>query len=1729
MDVFKLRNKLIQDYERYVSSFINIRDQRIRAKVQEELSQGLLWPEPLIQLNPSFAKGKLIDELVEEGILHQSCGKIFRKKGDGTNDPLRTHMHQEEAIRRACVGENYILTTGTGSGKSLAYIIPIVDRVLRQGSGNGIKAIVVYPMNALANSQHGELSKFLKLGFGKNKEPVTFGRYTGQESKEEREQIQNNPPDIILTNYMMLELILTRTNDKAIIKAAQSLEFLVLDELHTYRGRQGADVAMLIRRLKDTLASERIQCVGTSATLAGPGTYNEQQSEIAEMATNFFGTKFKPENIIGETLTKATDDCDINGADFKTTLKEAVQNSSYKDKTFEDFVSDPLAIWIENVFGVSYSTDSDRLVRATPQTIDSDGGAAIRLSENINLDIELCTQKIKDCLLAGYRIKNPDNKIPVFAFKLHQFVSRGDTVYASIEKEDKRYITVHGQKYVPGDRNKILLPLVFCRECGQEFYSVRCNQDNNTGQSIFEPRATNDRFSDQVSEPGFLYISTEKPWPDDRAEMVSRVPDAWLEEKNGTIRIRPNRVRQLPQNRYITLNGKQCSPEEDGQKITYISERFRFCPHCGVAYGSWSRSDFGKVGTLGSEGRSTATTIMSLSAVRQLQVEDIISQKARKLLSFTDNRQDASLQAGHFNDFVEIGILRAVIYKAAADSGTEGLRDDELTQKIFKVLHNVDKFSIESYAQDPTVRYRQKDDTEKAFRDVIGYRIYRDLQRGWRITAPNLEQCGLLNIEYLSLNELCGEDRDWEGLHPLLSMAGQQVRKKVCQTLLDYMRRELAILVEYLNPEFHERLRLRCNQWLKEPWAIDEDEKLEEARILYPCSRPKHSAYNSVYLSPRGGFGQYLGAAGTFPDCSDKLTPDDKQKIILDILKTLRLAGIITVVDNIKGEDKTPGYQIKAGAMVWKAGDGTRTFHDPISVPNQSELKAEPNAFFVDYYKNTALDTVGIYAKEHTAQVPTELRIERENSFKNAELPILYCSPTMELGVDISELNVVNMRNIPPTPANYAQRSGRAGRSGQPALVFAYSSLGSPHDQYFFRRPELMVAGAVVPPRLDLANQDLVVSHIHAIWLEELKQSLGRTLCDILDVSGEIPSLTLKDDIRDAINNKTAIQRAKIRAERVLETILTELDNSDWYSDTWLEEVFTVIITQFDQACERWRSLYRAALSQANEQHKITIDASRSGEEKKTAERLRREAKAQLDLLTEARSTYISDFYSYRYFASEGFLPGYSFPRLPLSAYIPGRRGKTDEDKFLSRPRFLAISEFGPRAIVYHEGSQYQINRVILPVTEEGPVIHYIKQCHSCGYIYHETENDNPDICERCGEELQVTYRNLFRMENVSTRRRQRINSDEEERFRMGYELKTGFSFARKNGHPICREAIVTNKDGENILKIYYAHTATLYRINLGWSRRKNKNQYGYALDLERGYWAKNEQMQKEDPDDPMSPNIKVVIPYVEDRRNCLLFEPSFPLSIEQVASLQSAIKNAIQTEFQLEDSELATEPLPDLDNFKQILIYESAEGGAGVLRRFLDDSSALPRVAKRALSICHFDPETGADLEKSITAKETCEAACYDCLMGYGNQRIHSLLDRQVIKDILLEIANATVKQSPALKSRGDHLKMLLNRCESELEKNWLRYLEEFNLNLPSHPQKLIKECQTRPDFFYENHSLAVYVDGPFHEYPDRQERDKQQERKMRATGYSVVRFSHKDDWKEVVAKYPNVFGRIE
>jgi len=1710
----------VGEYAEYVRGFISIKDDRIKEKVKDELDAGLLWPDPHVGITPSFEPGMTVDELVAGGVLHPECARIFRRKteSDPTGQPLRLHKHQEDAIRAARSGRSYVMTTGTGSGKSLAYVIPIVDEVLRKPS-KGIKAIVVYPMNALANSQLGELTKFLKLGFPDGHGPVSFERYTGQESDERRNEIIASPPDILLTNYVMLELILTRPRERALVTSARGLRFLVFDELHTYRGRQGADVAMLIRRTREaTQAGPQLTCIGTSATIAGEGTPHDQRRQVAEVASLIFGTQIASDDVIGETLTRGTPQVDFADPGARAALKHSISTSHDELWTYSDYVSDPLSSWIEQTVGLQ--TIDGNLVRRPPAPLAE---TSATLAELIGEAPQQCASALELHLQRGYTVTQPGTDFPAFAFRLHQFLSRGDTVFASLESVEERAISVERQHFVPGDRSRVLFPLAFCRQCGAEYYTVR--RIGEGAIQRIEPRDFDDKQPPtRDSKDGYLYLRSDPAWPEASDAILDRVPEEWVDENNGVRRIKSHYRQYLPRTEAVLPDG---NPDRGGVICQFVPRPFVMCLSCGVSY-SARTGDFSKLATLGSGGRSTATSIASLSTIRWLRANDEVKD-ARKLLAFSDNRQDASLQAGHFNDFVQSTLLRRALLRAARAAGPDGLGHDGLAQAVFANL----EVAFEDYAANPLAEFAAKTNAERALRSVLAYEVYLDISRGWRLSSPNLEQCGLLTFIYESLTAICSAEEHWSASHPALATASPGTREKVAKALLDHMRRQLCIKVEYLDANEQESIRQQSQQHLIEPWALDPSDRLTYASILYPGPAASAGFGGAEFLSSRSGFGRYLRRASTFSQFSGKLTPDDADHIVHDLLERLVVAGIVTHAKPVE-KGGQPGYQLLASGMRWVAGEGKQGYHDVVRMPGLPPEGVAVNPYFRDRYAELAGGVVA-RAREHTAQVPAEVREQREHEFREGRLPVLYCSPTMELGIDIASLHVVGMRNVPPTAANYAQRSGRAGRGGSPAspaYVFTYCSTGSPHDRYFFRRQNLMTGGTVSVPRLDIANEDLVRAHVDSIWLAESKQSLGRGLTDILDLAGDAPTMKLLESVRASLNDKTHRDNAAQRAANVLHDVLPLLEQSSWWHPEWLERTVESIPSRFEDACSRWRGLFGSALAQAKAQNAVIHDATRSVEEKRDAERRRQQAEAQMKLLTVGDDRAQSDFSSYRYFASEGFLPGYSFPRLPLSAFIPGRRGAGGSDDYLQRPRFVAITEFGPRNIIYHEGSRYVVNQIQLPFRAEAggdsPLMtETAKRCGNCGYLHIGRDRD---LCESCGAALEEPLDSLVRLSHVLARRRDRINSDEEERQRQGYDIWSAARFAERNGKPSARVARVIDQ-GQHIATLEYGEAATLWRINVGWRRRNPGQPLGYNVDVERGYWAKGSDDQDDDEIDDAknAKRIQRIIPYVQDHRNCLLLSFTEIPEPKVLASLEAALRVAIAARYQLEDEEIAAEPLPARERRTRVLLYEAAEGGAGILRHLVDDPGALQAVARAALDICHFDPSTLVDRGRADGAREACEAACYDCLLGYRNQMDHPILDRKAVAPLLAVLARASVQTSPGPEDRAEHALRLMNLSASGLEREWVEFIDAGGLNLPDHAQELMPSVGTRPDFTYTgNDRAAIYVDGPHHEFPDRAARDVAQTAALEDAGYTVIRFKDRKDWESVVTRYAWLFGHM-
>lgn len=1598
MDVFHLRQHIIDEYARYTTSFLNILDADIRRYVHAELERGKFWPDALLQLSPAYALSQTVAERVRQGGLHPLCGEFFKvPDGEGGARSLHLYHHQQRAIELAAQRQHFVVTTGTGSGKSLTYSLPIIDHVLRHDPAAGkVRAIIVYPMNALINSQELALRRFMEQ-VPPAQRLVTFHRYTGQESESEKRAIQEHPPHILLTNYVMLELMLTRPDERQFVEAGSAaLDFIVLDELHTYRGRQGADVALLMRRLRERCGNPQLLCIGTSATMVSGGAHAEKRAAVAEVASTLFGVTVQPDHVIEETLMAASrsfGDTDV------AALQAAVRAPLPTTLDWEAFQHNRLVAWIEATFGVERTAET--LERARPRDVM---GGARALAEVTGVDVAQCEQVIRHYVQLGSTVRSAEGK-PGFAFKLHQFISQGGAVYATLNAPQERRLTLEGQHVLAVDgEERLLYPLVFCRDCGQHYYL--CTYRPKEGKLV--PRLPMVRAADVSEEAcaGYAVVG-EGVWDEERNEEA--LPDTWYTlPKKGQPTLKKDFRAFVPRRLFVRTDGStSAGATQDAVECWFMPTPFLTCLECGVVYTQRERTDFRKLAGLSSEGRSTATTLIAVAAIDEMRGSSL-ERQAQKLLSFTDNRQDASLQAGHFNDFASVALLRAAIYQAVAG---EALDYTNVARRVFQALGLPQEAYVYrgEVALTPSARQR----VEEALTSVLEYRVYEDLRRSWRITQPNLEQCGLLLIDYRDVGDLCRDEPMWTA-HALLRGAPPEQREDLVRAMLDHMRRELAVDAPCLQREHQDELRRKVRAKLNEQWGFEENEQLEKATAFYvPGDEPLPTLGRSLSaqgalgrsLSARGTLGRFVRSAAAWPNLARGRGIDEEAYAeVLDALLAV-LVGAHMVTRAVDGA----GYQVRHDMLLWRRGDGVPPV-DRVRARYRRGMKPSSrpiNAFFEEFYRSAARNLRAIEGREHTGQVKQVDREEREERFRSGALPVLFCSPTMELGIDIADLHAVHLRNVPPTPANYAQRSGRAGRSGQSALVVTYCSTGSGHDQYFFQRPAAMVAGVVAAPQMDLANEDLLLAHMHAIWMGFTRLKTLRTMMEVVDTG--VAGYPLHDDVRrDLVCDAT--QRAKCRAacEAVLEACRAHLGAVSWFDEGWLDRCLADAPQAFDRACDRWRSLFAAAEADLKAA-RATIDLSHRKKihkvERDEASRREAEAKRQLTLLcNDAGGQGDSDFYPYRYLASEGFLPGYNFPRLPVRAFL-----RTDHENgtYLARPRFLALTEFGPQNVIYHEGQKYRVTQAVLPPRGAAPALTQAKVCAVCGYFH---PGLGMDVCEHCGAALSGRTGRavgpLLEMPTMRTKRVERITCEEEERLREGFVTTTHFRFSQ-DPHGVRRSdacAVAQGGAGDVVLRLQYGPAATLWRVNHGWRRARAE---GFALDGQGGTWGPSPDDKGEDGRDG-APSVQLdlhVRLMVQETRHVLVVEPE-PAShvAETLLSLQFALQRGIEAVFQLEEQELSSELLTE-ECPGRVLYWEAAEGGAGVLRRLVDEPDALARVARAALDVCHMDPATGADRDVG-----ECTRACYRCLLSYANQPFHDRLDRRRVREVLLALAGAQV-----------------------------------------------------------------------------------------------------------------------
>lgn len=1695
LDVFKLRESVVSEYRDYVESFVQVLDPRIDKYVRGRLGEGALWPDAVLQLNPSFEMDLTLGELAASGVIMPETARFF---GEG----IRLYRHQREAIELGLRGEPYVVTTGTGSGKSLTYLVPIYDAIIRSAPDrHSVRALLVYPMNALINSQLDALQEFQDRNFPDS--PVRFARYTGQDREEARERILQEPPHILLTNYVMAEYILLRPSERPLLATAtRDLRTLVMDELHFYRGRQGADVAMLTRRLQER-AGKDLQSVATSATIVTGGSREDRNQAVADLASGFFGLDIPATNVVDETLRRVSEVSVPQGAEE---LRVAVEADLPRPEP-DPVKRHPLTAWTEEAFGLA--TKDDRLIRRAPETFDA---VARRLSDESGLQLRQCQERLQGILEAGNEARSEDDQ-PTLAFRLHQWLSSGSSVYATLEDSESREFRMEGQ--YRADKERVLFPLAFCRECGQDYYLVSRVEEDGIERLV--PRSPMVGVSeDEIDgEAGFFALEGDGLWEGDDDEL----PELWFNERRSGRVLKPNYARFKPVKHNAGLDGSL--GEADGPIVVgwFQPRPFLICLRCRAIHDS-RPSDYRKLSSLSQTGRSTATTISVNAAVSGMAVQGLPAEET-KSLSFTDNRQDASLQAGHLNDFVQVALLRAGVVEALRRNGI--LSFEQLGPEVFDAL----SLRPIDFLQEPVDGGPGFEQGKRAMIDLVEYRALEDLSRGWRITQPNLEQTGLLRVEYHGLSELAADDARWRNL-PVISEADARRREEALQAFLDHLRMNLAIEAEALTEAATRRLANRASQWLRDPWRLDETDRLRRQGLaLLPGLQPSQAEGRQrgvLRLSSRSAVARYLRSSRTW-GTDDNLSAEDVEALVLGIVNGLK-GHLLSVVSDNRGEDR--GVRLLAAGMRWTAGDGVPAPPDPVrtrSLHLRREIPGagEANPYFTKLYSDQARQLNGMLAAEHTGQVDAETRVGREEKFRRGELSALFCSPTMELGVDIRDLDAVHLRNIPPTPANYAQRSGRAGRGGRPALIVAFAAQGNAHDQYYFSRRNEMIAGAVAPARMDLRNQELVKAHLYSTWLATTGLSLGNGMADILDLND--PEFPIARDLWAQLEGPSWERAFRLAVDRAQEIVKRTQDirNAEWFSDSWIEETIRSAPEAFKGAFERWRDLYRSACAHRDGARLVVDDPHAGRKDREDAERREAEARREITLLLNQTNRYVeSDFYPYRYLAGEGFLPGYNFPRLPIRASVT----VTNNAQIIDRPRFLGLTEFGPGNQVYHEGRKHRVYATVLPPGGIEGRLTRARLCNVCGYA-HAGTNADKELCEHCETPLDAATsdfpQRLLDQPTVRARPSERISSEEEERVRSGYHVTTHFNLAEGRSY----NAAIRSSEGEDILEALYAPGARLWRINHGWRRG---DRLGFNIDPQTGQWGTRAEVEDSEENPAISGPLTGVKPYVQDFRNILLLKPLQDDSSDEFhTTLLHAIKRAVEFVYQVEGQEIEAELIGQGDH-RRLLFWEAAEGGIGVWERLVTERDAFAEVARKALQLCHFEDEPDGRDEAGANIEE-CAAACYECLLTYSNQLEHRHIDRNLIEDYLRMLASATTAPVRERSPEEQHLWLAgLVDPSSSLEREFLTFLRDRHLRLPDNAQnRPAPDVQVQPDFYYDRENrpgVCVFVDGPHHDGAGQRDTDTRLRSRLQDYGFRVIVIRYDRPFKEQVQQHPDVFG---
>lgn len=1362
IDPISLQEELQQRIRRYLQTALPIsrRFPRLLKEAEDYLSkQDVLLKGPFLEAIPDFPKGRSLKELVQEGVLHEG----FAELGE-TVYQRKLHQHQEDAIRRVISGkENIVVATGTGSGKTECFLFPLVDYLLKAGMAGkpGIRAIIVYPLNALANDQLYQrlapviASKLASFG-------LTVGRYTGQtpasmnrrqiaerlmESESirrefpggipenwllSRQEMLENPPHVLLTNYAMLEHLLLLPHNRPLF-AHVDLNFLILDELHSYAGTQATEVALLLRKLLHRYAKgNKIRCIGTSASLSPDPS---EDGKVSQFAGRLFHANFGPP-IKAKRQRHRCLSVTPNPQEFK--IQQWLNLASLLDRTRQIAVpAEALKLWNETVIAgeidLLVNPQAETLPEALCKGLGADPGiqklAQQLADEGTVLVAELADrlfggigtlherqEAVRAMVTLGAYARETSDGFPLLPARYHIFAkgveeATVEIVPAALSNEQAvhfRFQREFRDAQTGADRYRLLT----CRKCGELYFEA---WSGAAGQKIQPERGKG--LKRQVF---WLKPKDSVVFADDEEDVDSGGEGEVRSEGECFIHPATGRCLEFPPDGedlsgWIKTWKARMADEDDDDKLNG-TRRVTHCHSCGSIESTEIITGFHP----GDQALSAAVCDTLYEALPQKENGSRFPGGGRSLLVFSDNRQDAAFFAPSLQRSHEEILLRArVVRELEKNSGqaklldiASALADDGLFRKGFT---------------GETGSPLSVDDADKHFRALL---LAEFCTPGG--SRASLEDLGIVEVGYTrDLAELAeraemGLDNGGEIVRFVLDVMRSN---RAIQMPLGITQRDSFYWGHYAQDDRFYRLQQEEHRFNFLP-KLRSDGRVYSNRFVHVLrDRLGLANWNALLsrlwaacqsdLESSGMAHASEGDATSLvlrPNCIRLTLPDPKAPVFRCSKCGARSRWTLL---NHCLRWKCKGQMERVADEVWRAETASNHYH---------------------FLYGTGRSIPTLIAREHTAALGTDLKEEIESRFKKGEINLLSCSTTMEMGIDLGDLAAVMLRNVPPGVANYQQRAGRAGRRGQAAPVSLTYARNRRYDQTTFDDAQQFLRRPPPTPFVHLANERLLMRHQFSLLLSDFLDHLN------LDEQGlQIGQLLGME--------KVGFKDGQVSVDHPAPFGPDEVSRFAKRLSDWIESGGS---TGSLRAAEDLHQQVVADLS-PEEALRLSFDARRltttfvevlgemAGDfsERYTFYWDRRDSEMnggqpQAAARHQSQALRLANQQMINYLSKHGVIPSYSFPvdNIELEVMDGTFRGYQGRDIELNRDARVGIVEYAPDSEVVANGRVWISRGIDTNPRAFMPVMHY-KICRSCRHIENQPERDLlPAACPACGGAL---------------------------------------------------------------------------------------------------------------------------------------------------------------------------------------------------------------------------------------------------------------------------------------------------------------------------------------------------------------------------------------------------------